>query len=87
MSYNYNEEKPKVMTPDGQKMLFSIRRQMERLIKLAGVVTLAKAIERVSGDSWTMIACVDYLVELGEFKEVELKSEHAAQERIFTDRE
>jgi hypothetical protein len=35
-----------------------------------------------SGDSWTMLACMDRLVELGEIREVP-QSGVAGQDRIF----
>jgi len=37
----------------------------------------------VAGDSWTMLACIDRLVELGELWEV-VSQPVAGQHRIFT---
>jgi len=87
MSYDYAAERYKVLTPEGQKQMFSIRRRMEEMIEYSGVVTLGKATSNEVGDSWTMMACVDYLVEMGEFVEVGLTGHYAGQDRIFRNQE
>lgn len=82
MSYDYETEKPKILTAEGQKMLFKIRQQAADLINKAGCVRLEKAIGNISGDSWLQIACLDYLVELGEFTII-LKGDIPAQHWIY----
>lgn len=82
MSYQYEGERNKVFLESNQKMFLSIRDRARGLLDSAGAFNLASVIAGCSGDSWTMIACVDRLVELGEIKEV--AREHCAgQYRIF----
>lgn len=64
-------------------MLLSISKTAHRLIDEAGAVSMGKAWGGVTGDSWLMMACVDYLVELGELQEVTGAS-CWGQHRIFT---
>ncbi|MBA7703305.1 hypothetical protein ES703_112087 [subsurface metagenome] len=85
MSYNYETQKPKVLTPEGQKMLFEIRARAASLIEQSGAVMLDKAVSGIGVDSWDQLACVDYLVELGELREIP-QSEVMAQHRIFVAR-
>ena len=84
MSYDYATERPRVLTPEGQKQMFSIRRRMEEKTAYSGAVTLEKATSGETGSSWGMAACVDYLVEMGEFVEVGLTGSPRGQDRIFT---
>lgn len=85
MSYNYEAQKSQVLTPDGQKMLFRVRAAAAKHIDAAGCVRMDKLINAAgSGDTWTMLACADYLVEMGEFVEVKQDVRPAGQHRIFT---
>jgi hypothetical protein len=45
-------------------------------------VRSGEAISVVTGDSWTMLACLDYLVENGEIREI-TGSAVAGQNRVF----
>jgi len=83
MSYHYLIEKPRLFTEDGFKMLIAIRDNARKLIDVAGCVRMDKAMGRVSGDSWQMLACIDYLVELGELREIAPIDSVAEQSRIF----
>jgi len=82
MSYNYVTQKPRLLTPEGQKMLFEIRERAASLIEKSGAVMLDKAVSGLGVDSWDQLACMDYLVELGELKEIP-QNEVMAQHRIF----
>jgi hypothetical protein len=66
--YDYKEQKPFIFTEDGQRMFLKVRDKCNLLHQTSGAFTAHKAIEGLSGDSWHMIACVDRLVELGEFE-------------------
>lgn len=68
--YNYSEVKPKVFTEDGQKVFLAIRDNVHNLLDLAGAVRMTEAIRGSLGSSWTMLACVDRLVELDEIREL-----------------
>lgn len=79
--YNYEEEKKEVFTERGQVMFLKIRDTVQALIKKAGCVRMQEAIGEVTGSSWTMLACVDRLVELGELREI--PQDDCAGHRIF----
>lgn len=68
--YNYNEQKAKLFTTEGVKMLMQISANAKRLTDIAGCATIEKVISCASGDTWTMLACIDYLIEIGELRKV-----------------
>ena len=80
--YNYETEKPNVFTEEGQEMFLAVRDKTKVLLEQSGCFTMGKAISGVSGDSWTMLACVDRLVELGEIEEIK-QDRVQGQNRIF----
>ena len=82
MAYNYQTERPKLFSEENQALFLKIRDNAERLCKEAGCAMEGKIISGNSGDSWTMMACVDRLVELGELQEVHY-GPCAGQHRIF----
>lgn len=83
MSYAYETERPAFFTESGQVMFLKIRDNANRLISLAGAARFQEITKDVSGDSWTMLACVDRLVELGELREVAQPERTPGQYRIF----
>lgn len=89
MSYKYETERPKLFTDAGQRMLLKVRDNVRALTKLAGAVRMDKATTGISDDSWTMLACVDRLVELKELREITKHpgspsvNECMAQDRVF----
>lgn len=80
--YNYQTEKQRIFTEDGQEMFLKIRDNVQRLIKQSGAVMMQNVINSVTGDSWMMLACVDRLVELKEIREI-TGSNVAGQHRVF----
>lgn len=80
--YNYQTEKSKIFTEDGQKTFLKIRDKVQQLIKQSGAVMLQNAISGVTGDSWLQLACIDRLVELNEIKEI-TPSGVMGQNRVF----
>lgn len=72
MSYDYARERPKLFTEDGAEMLIRIRDQARGLLKTAGAVRSDALMNtpKVSGDTWTMMACMDYLCEKGTLREI-----------------
>ena len=70
MIYDYEKERPKVFLPETQAMFLRIRDRAFALDGQAGCATLEKIISGCTGDSFTMIACVDRLVEIGELRKV-----------------
>jgi hypothetical protein len=85
MSYNYDTMRSKVFTEDGQVMFLKIRDNAKALIARAGAVSADRLTKNVTGDSWTMIACIDRLVELGEMVEIPNPVSSWAQHRVFID--
>lgn len=81
MSYNYEDEKLNIFTEQNQIMFLKIRDKVQQLLKVAGAVRMNEAIAGNSGSSWTMIACVDRLVELKEIHEI--TNNVAGQHRVF----
>ncbi len=80
--YNYQTEKPKIFTEEGQVMFLTIRDNVKRLLKEAGAVMMVNALKGAAGDDWVRIACVDRLVELNEIREI-TKVDVAGQYRVF----
>jgi len=64
--YNYQKERSKIFTEDGQIIFLEIRDKVQRLLKQSGAVMMENAIGGALGDTWLHLACVDRLVELGE---------------------
>jgi hypothetical protein len=83
MSYNYKTERPKLFTEDGLQMLLKIKDTARLLIKNAGACNMTEACRAVRGDSWTQLACLDYLVEIGELREVTAGMNVNGQDRIY----
>ena len=80
MSYNYQVEKANIFTEDGQVMFIKIRDNIQSMLRTSGAFTMGKAMKG-TGSSWTMLACVDRLVELDELKEI--NTDGRGQERVF----
>lgn len=80
--YNYQTEKSKIFTENGQETFLKIRDKVHQLIKQSGAVMMQNAIKGVTGDSWLHLACVDRLVELREIREI-TKENVDGQHRVF----
>lgn len=81
--YEYQKERAGIFTESGQITFLRIRDKVKNLLKLAGAVRMGEAISGVGGgSSWTFLACVDRLVELGEIREI-TKGDIAGQDRVF----
>lgn len=83
MGYDYQTERPKIFTEDGQKLFLAIRDKAQRLFGIAGAARMYEMISGNSGSVWEMLACVDRLVELGEIREVTAGQRVAGQDRVF----
>jgi hypothetical protein len=72
MPYNYQRERRKLLTNEGQKALLRISDEARRMLEEKPVFWLEELLEKASlrGDAWFQLALVDRLVELGEIKEV-----------------
>jgi len=84
--YKYEEEKQFVFTDEGQRLLLHTRDALNALTACAGACTVDRVFGKISAgsfDSWNLLACIDRLVELGEFSYVDLSNAVATQHRIL----
>lgn len=82
--YRYENEKPQIFTASGQVTFLQIRDNVQQLLRKAGSVRMLEAISAASsGSSWTMLACVDRMVELGELREITNPDRVYGQDRVF----
>lgn len=82
MGYSYSDERNNLFSDEGQRLFLSIRDRTLGLINSAGAVRLQEAIQKQNGSSWTMIAAMDRMVELGEIIEIK-QQDVAGQHRVF----
>lgn len=80
--YNYENERHKIFTEQGQREFLKVRDAAHRLLREAGAFTMFSALKDVSGDSWLQMAYIDRLVELGEIREI-TNGNVAGQHRVF----
>ena len=84
MSYCYEKEKLKLFTEEMQAPMMHLRDHAFRLLKEAGAVSMGALLNHAgTGDSWTMMAMVDCLVELGDIMEIDRGPHCAGQYRVF----
>ena len=81
--YIYQREKPGIFTYEGQILFLKIRDNIQRLFEIAGAARLREITSGCTGSTWTMLACIDRLVEIGEIKEITYEKGCAAQYRVF----
>jgi hypothetical protein len=81
--YSYQTEKSKLFTEEGQVLFMAIRDNTKYLLSKSGAVRMSEAISGNSGDSWTKLACIDRMVELGELLEITMPNSCAGQRRVF----
>lgn len=77
MSYDYEKEKQNI----DNVMLASITATAQTLLDTSGSFTFPYVTREIHGKLWSMIACVDYLVEIGFIREITNKDILA--ERVF----
>lgn len=81
--YRYEELKPRLFDDEGQRMFLKVRDFVHKTLATAGAIRMNEAMSAAGGgDSWTMLACVDRLVELCEIREIP-QAGVAGQDRIF----
>lgn len=83
--YQYKNEKPNIFQEDNVRLLLEIRDQAKKMINTSGACTMGCAVTLPSGiggaSGWTMMACIDFLVEIEELKE--LPTTGHGQDRVF----
>ena len=82
--YNYETEKPKILTDEGQKRFLKTRDYVNALLDRSGAVMMGDAMGGPDSpcSSWEAMAYVDRMVELGEIEEVGAPAS-CGQARIF----
>jgi len=80
--YRYEDERPKLFTVVGMNMFLGIRDRVNDILRTAGSVRMEEAISGFGGSSWERLACVDFMVEIGELREI-TNGDVAGQHRVF----
>lgn len=80
--YAYKSERDFVFSESGQEKFLAIRDRVNALLSDAGAVSMIGALRGSSGSAWSLMACVDRLVELGELREI-TGQDVAGQNRVF----
>ena len=81
--YVYEEVKKELFTEEGSVLFTAIRDNTLKLLNLAGAVSMDRAYSTGrTANAWTMLACVDRLVETGEIREI-TQDGTFARHRIF----
>jgi hypothetical protein len=87
VSYVYEEQKSELFTDSGQRLFVAVRDQVRAMMDRSGAVRAQEAIALPHGigaaDSWTLLACLDRMVELDELQELERSGYVAGQHRVF----
>jgi len=83
--YKYSELKPTLFTEENQELFLGIRDPVQQMLSVSGAVRMGQAMALPKGagaaDTWTLLACVDRLVEMGELREIPTNG--AGQDRVF----
>lgn len=69
-NYNYEEIRPELFTEDGVELLMRMRDHSTKLLFQAGAYTFEKVTRTIKGDTWLMLAALDYMVERKEIRMV-----------------
>ena len=82
--YDYQDWRSAVFTEEGQVVFLKVRDNVHRLLKQSGAFKHTFAYIGISSDNYTMAACIDRLVELGEI--VEATRDVPWPDRVFVAR-
>lgn len=84
MTYNYQNLKSEIITDEGQKILMQTWEKIRKILEISETITMGKAMAIVGCcDSWTQMAYIDRLVELGYLDEIKISHHVAGQHRTF----
>jgi hypothetical protein len=84
MGYRYETQRAELFTEHGVETLTLIRDNARRLLQTAGAFTAERAFDGAVGDTWTMLAALDYLCEKGEIVRVTDRDATWGQCQVFT---
>lgn len=79
--YDYESMKPKLFTEEGFRVLLKVKENADRMSEIAGCATVDKLMSSVTGDSWLMLAAIDFLEEKGYLRKV--SSSGATQHHVY----
>lgn len=68
VEYSYNIEKEYIFSSNGVELLLKIRDTVDRLLDDAGAFKVDSVTKCHTGDTFMILACLDYLEEIGETK-------------------
>jgi len=81
--YNYEFHKKELYSDLGMQMLLDVNDKAIKLIEVSGCVKVSKVLDGITGDSFTMLACIDQLIKMKRVREVFPVSGSTAQNRIL----
>ena len=81
--YSYDTEKEHLFTPNGIKLLLKIRETIDQLLDDAGAFMIDKVVQHHTGDTFQMLACIDYLEDIGEIRRTCMCSAGITQMRVY----
>ena len=67
-NYNYDDIRPELFNEEGVELLMRMRDHSSKLLFQAGAYTFEKVTRTITGDTWLMLAALDYMVERREIK-------------------
>jgi len=85
--YDYKKEKKKLFTDEGQKLFLRMRDHINKLLIISGAARVQEMMKNECAESWTMLACIDRLVELGEIREINQNTKIPTQYEIYVKNE
>jgi len=83
--YNYQVQKKEIFTDTGQRKFLKVRDRVNNMLDSSGAFKMSYAWKNITDDSFTMLAYVDRLVELGEIREI-TGNDVSGQDRVFVRR-
>jgi hypothetical protein len=70
MPYKYEAMRDELFTEVGVELLMKIRDNSNKFLFTAGAFTVEKVLRTITGDTWLMLAALDYMEERREIKKV-----------------
>ena len=81
--YNYEAHKSYLKTDEGLKKLKQVMRKIDELLQFKHSICVDDVLNTVSGSSWDVLCCFDYLKEVGLIREITNDPNAFAQHRVF----
>lgn len=82
--YIYKRERANIFKDHNHVTFLQVRDKTLYYLKEHGVIRVDAVLKGITGDSWVMLASFDYMVEIGELKEINVSSKQTpANHRIF----